>query len=249
MDYEKAYKEALERAKKLTSDMTTLQKIREFIFPELKESEDERIGDIIYRIIRDKKEVKRILEGNGVSVDNALAYLEKQKEQRYKNESVLRITGLSGGEYLLYNYIYSFCAGEGISMSNTKGDLRGYVELYYPELKETIIKEQKSAERIEDSVKFEEGFKAGARIMLHLIIDYFESTKIPMKINTHDKVVDFKEIAEWLKSLRPQSHWKPSKEQMEALNEAVGDYNAEETASCEKTADILESLYNDLEKL
>ena len=33
---------------------------------------------------------------------------------------------------------------------------------------------------------------------------------------------------------------------MKALNDAVGDYNAEDTASCEKTADIFESLRNNL---
>lgn len=36
---------------------------------------------------------------------------------------------------------------------------------------------------------------------------------------------------------------------MEALNEAVGDFRMEDTANCEKTADTLESLYNDLQKL
>ena len=40
-------------------------------------------------------------------------------------------------------------------------------------------------------------------------------------------------------------HWKPSEEQMFALNDAVFDH----IASCEKTANILESLYNDLQKL
>ena len=50
------------------------------LIPELAESDDKRIGNVIYCIVRDNKEVKRILEGNGVSVDNALAYLEKQKE-------------------------------------------------------------------------------------------------------------------------------------------------------------------------
>jgi hypothetical protein len=33
---------------------------------------------------------------------------------------------------------------------------------------------------------------------------------------------------------------------MKAQNDAVGDYNAEDTASCEKIADILESLHNNL---
>ncbi len=89
------------------------------------------------------------------SYDFAMSQQEKQKEQkesRHKNESVLRIKGLSDGEYLFYNYIYSFCAGEGVLMSNTKGDLRNYVKQYYPELKEVIIKEQK-AEWSEDIIR------------------------------------------------------------------------------------------------
>ena len=56
-------------------------------------------------------------------------------------------------------------------------------------------------------------------------------------------------IKQRLKSLCSQPHWKPSEEQMKVLNEVVGDYRAEDTASCEKTANILESLYNDLESL
>jgi len=56
--------------------------------PELAESDDERIGNVIYCIVRDNKEVRRILEGNGLSVDSALDYLEKQKEQKtvYEDE-------------------------------------------------------------------------------------------------------------------------------------------------------------------
>ena len=48
----------------------------------------------------------------------------------------------------------------------------------------------------------------------------------------------------WLKSLRPQNHWKPSEEQIKALYDAVFEANWE-------TMDIdsLESLYNDLKKL
>lgn len=45
MDYKERYKEALERAKKLqeTCDSTTVVGWCEYLFPELKESEDERI--------------------------------------------------------------------------------------------------------------------------------------------------------------------------------------------------------------
>lgn len=79
----KAYDEALEWMRKVYPTLTGVDKEDAgHYFPELKESEDERIGNVIYCIVRDNKEVKRILEGNGVSVDNALAYLEKQKEQK-----------------------------------------------------------------------------------------------------------------------------------------------------------------------
>lgn len=44
-------------------------------------------------------------------------------------------------------------------------------------------------------------------------------------------------------------HWKPSEEQMDALSEVIGDERMEDTAACEKKAEILESLYNDLKKL
>ena len=65
-----------------------------------------------------------------------------------------------------------------------------------------------------------------------------------------------KEI-DWLKSLRPQSHWKPSEEQMKALysalNDAISLYSNEVSPPYEEISrmhfDVLESLYNDLKKL
>lgn len=51
------------------------------------------------------------------------------------------------------------------------------------------------------------------------------------------------EAIEMLKSLRPQHHWKPSKEQMEALMSGLRILPAGENC------DILLSLYNDLKKL
>lgn len=57
MDYEKAYKEALERAKRwadgtLQPERTTPQGVCEAIFPELAESEDERIRKEILDFIK-----------------------------------------------------------------------------------------------------------------------------------------------------------------------------------------------------
>lgn len=52
------------------------------------------------------------------------------------------------------------------------------------------------------------------------------------------------EDEDWLKSLRPQSQWKPSNEQMDALLVKIPIEN-----SCNKVDNILKSLYSDLKKL
>jgi hypothetical protein len=52
------------------------------------------------------------------------------------------------------------------------------------------------------------------------------------------------DVADWLKSLRPQPHWKPSEEQMEALERA----STNEYLSA-RQYDILVSLYEKLTKL
>ena len=56
MDYEQKYKEALERARKLHSEYCTVVGINfpEEIFPELKESEDERMFREIKRYIKEQ---------------------------------------------------------------------------------------------------------------------------------------------------------------------------------------------------
>lgn len=52
------------------------------LVPELAESENKKISNLIYCIVRDREDVKNTLEANGVSVNDALAYLEKQKDSK-----------------------------------------------------------------------------------------------------------------------------------------------------------------------
>ena len=54
------------------------------------------------------------------------------------------------------------------------------------------------------------------------------------------------DIVNFLKSLKPQSHWKPSEEQMEALKDAVKLYKS---THFDNHHYKIESLYNDLQKL
>ena len=77
----KAYDEAIERAKKLATDLPNGRNDRlyhvwdlENIFPELKESEDEKIVNAIRKALESKIEDL----GNGVTRTACLAWLEKQ---------------------------------------------------------------------------------------------------------------------------------------------------------------------------
>lgn len=85
MDYEKAYKEALERMKSWARGehpecFSEAKKAAEFIFPELKENEDERIKKEIIENIRQDMELECTLsEENG---KRWIAWLEKQGEQK-----------------------------------------------------------------------------------------------------------------------------------------------------------------------
>ena len=78
MNYEEKYKEALERAKsfqeKYGGDYAG------YIFPELKESEDERIRKWLVDYF---KEVGKSWIHRDISPERIVAYLEKQKEQKH----------------------------------------------------------------------------------------------------------------------------------------------------------------------
>lgn len=90
MDYEKAYKTALERAKKWyyapNADKipTYANRVIEEIFPELQESEDEKIKEILIDYFKTykKQEECGIKTFFGIPTDNIIAWLEKQGEKK-----------------------------------------------------------------------------------------------------------------------------------------------------------------------
>lgn len=84
MDYEKKYKDALEFFKHIYPNIGgELKEQIENLFPELKENEDERVRKAILGYLT-------IMWGNsqddvcGVHVEDAIAWLEKQGEQKPK---------------------------------------------------------------------------------------------------------------------------------------------------------------------
>jgi len=82
MDYEKKYNEALERAKAYHRNELagSRKEMTEYIFPELRESEDERIRKAIVSLVYEMKGTYQSFAK--VELDKMVAWLEKQKEQK-----------------------------------------------------------------------------------------------------------------------------------------------------------------------
>jgi len=85
MEYEKKYKDALERASKLRvqNPFDTVSQMMEHIFPELKESEDEKIRKSLMDFFDSANQVgENPMYEYGIQTDEIIKYLEKQGEQK-----------------------------------------------------------------------------------------------------------------------------------------------------------------------
>ena len=83
MDYEKAYKDALERAKLSRLQLLDIGEEAtniEYIFPELKENEDERIKKALLEHIKGITSWEYFL---GINKEQMIAWLEKQGKQNF----------------------------------------------------------------------------------------------------------------------------------------------------------------------
>lgn len=111
MDYEQKYKEALERAAKLRvqNPFDTVGQMVEHIFPELKESEDERIRKKVIEVLKlnIKGAESQMQASRGVdrcfeiyACNKVIAWLEKQEEPKDKGE-------ISDG-YHTFNELYRY---------------------------------------------------------------------------------------------------------------------------------------------
>ena len=230
------YEEALERARKgMPIDE---------IFPELKESEDERIRTRLIALVE--------AFGQGKYKNEMLAYLEKQKEQKFidyphvpgwrKNRdgnkpelkhSVLMLTthGVAEGEWL----------GEKWYQYRWSCKLKDNEILYWIHLSD-LTQLEKEDEIIEKEQKPAEWSEEDEQWLESIIKDYDDSL---VKDKDHAAIIEIK--IDFLKSLRPQPHWKPSEEQMEALKLAC-----EDAFDCPEGGVPhlpLQSLYQDLQKL
>ena len=98
MDYEKAYKNALAHAREIHRNEDEKRRDMEWLFPELKESEDERIRKGLINYFNHHKNGINIFYG--IKGDDILAWLEKQGEPQDKGE-------ISDG-YHTFNELYYY---------------------------------------------------------------------------------------------------------------------------------------------
>ena len=92
MNYEKSYKDALDRAKKLKETCDNIAVIGwcEYIFPELKEPKDEKIKEALVALVKCNERNGYTLLNN-VSTSSMLAWLEKQRETNIQNNKPFKI--------------------------------------------------------------------------------------------------------------------------------------------------------------
>jgi len=194
-------KEKLEEAKKLYETANADQKyVLESLFPELKESEGERIRKALIQIFNVEN-----FENYGIKNEEVIAWLEKQVEQKPVEWSQVDLISLG---YLADFVDKNGDAFYGKNKPNVVKWVRSFAELPTHEHINDI--EQKLwSEEDEDAI-------AEAIIALEDMYDPDEPERCYAGYT-----LTFDKAAERLKSLRHQSQWKPSEGQLECLGYAI----------------------------
>ena len=258
MDYEKKYNEAIERMRKMLgpwrelayNGKSFLQDL-ESIFHELRESEDERMMKNIRLAILSVEDA--FWRTHGLTAKEAISYLEKQKE----------LTPADGWDYADKRmshplYLEGFEAGRAVEReaSEKKPDWseedKDKVAQYLHDRDGGMLW-SKATEITSDILDIlrpqpaewsEEDEKMIWDIVAVLEADIVENKKkFPYALSLHEQ---YKKMVAWLKSLRPQSHWKPSEEQMKALEKTI--YITNYGCNPDRI-NALSSLYGQLKKL
>ena len=233
----KAYDEALERAKAMIDDLRKGEDILavsdlEAMFPELRESEDERIRKELINFI--------LYKAKGVSEEQEhswVTYLEKQKEQKPTNSE--KPKEWSEEDDALLKEIVSFFKDGTVKLQHDLDLYAGFLQNKFKSLRPQPREEIYQSAKHDLAIKF---------------MNYLDENRPEGKMclsNGECEDIDkaFKEN-DWAKIMRYvekyRTSWKPSDEQMQCLLAVItNQYNAG-AESCHLT---LGSLYNDLKKL
>lgn len=251
----KAYDEAINRLEdiktgKCQKTFVFTEGLFDYIFPELKESEDESMIQY-FKDLAPFDNADELYEKYGFSHKDAIAWLEKQGEHANflsKIQAGDKVTRNEDG--VLVN----------LSQLNRVANKQGEQKLLYvnDNAKEMFIK---ALERVEEQNKkgykltdcdknsWWEDFKAYTSCIIEQKPAAWskEDEKQARQIEriVHDGCTQKlqKQIADWFESLKERYTWKPSKEQMNTLEYYM------HTLICNEHKEVLFGLYADLKKL
>ena len=231
--------ESIKKIRNANKCNTALVEFIEYYFPELAESEDEKI----------RKEIINCVKNYGPATANPKLYkdmlfwLEKQKEKldllEVFRKSVPEDWDFSKDLDLKEEVDRCFCNGmfpKYITPDTkiTVSDLMRCASHFYK-----FGKEHKPVEWSEEDEKM----LADIDYCIESLPLFYESLEVNGESKMSNDFID--KARNWLKSLTPQSHWKPTKEQLDALHAII----VSGMIDYPWPVDCLRTLYNELEKL
>ena len=252
----KAYDEALKQIKECTPDENGFITIYpNEIFPELKESEDERIRKNIITYLKQRRDRSSSIPA---AIGSWIAWLEKQGEQKPaewepQTGDTFRKKGTTSPTYHLCDkredgITFGFVENREVGISGgeiTIFTLRKDYELVErPKSIEDIVEEELN-KGLQTKVEQKPAWSEEDEKLINRIEGWLDTLCDYLKDSSSECVADVKDIIGRLKSLRPQNRWKPSDEQMKALNTCI----MQGEISYVGQGTELQSLYNDLKKL
>lgn len=247
MDYEKIVKQMI-------ADEAISKEIATKYFPELKESEGERIRENLITFFKNKYGTNSTVRFAGFKVKDILAWLEKQGKQKYADKSepkfkvgdVIRLKG-GAAEYTIKRVTDTTYYTNGWSC----GIERCEKDYELVEQKPAECKEKNYSKCYVYNLPHNDEMCEQCEFNLKKPTEWSEEDEkkldaVCYHLTDHcDTVGEYRssELADWLKFLKDRFIWKPSEEQMRVLTwcrPLFYDPNSKE---------ILESLINDLKKL
>ena len=219
MDYEKKYNEAFEAAKKeLGADRKewkVVQQVLHNIFPQLRESEDERIRKAIIELLKEVEEDETYTGRQ--HIPDMLSYLEKQKEQKSLS--------ISAASEWLREHVCHYVNSEYNEFHKCV-EYDGSIdkERLINDFEEAMQKEQKPAEWSEEDEK-----KIGR---LRSVVNQLASYTDSLDVNGDYCEGDYAELDAWLKALRPvKQEWSEDDKNMWThLNGYLNGFSCSENA-------------------
>lgn len=253
MNYEKAYKEAVSKIKSIIADKKKqgltnclFEGDLNEIFPELKEN-DEMIRKELIRYLPYCDDISKDTK------ERWIAWLEKQGEQKHVLPGFEEQEGVAGKDYIPVEWvetIENYGKWKIVKTDEQKPAWSEEDEKYINDILSILLggRGYRSNGQIEEWLKSIKN-RVGCEVNCTTIKQWSESDE--NRFNNLCEIINENEFwghaskegfINWLKSLKPQPHWKPTQAQMNALKIVKNGFPADDL-------DAIESLCNDLKKL